>query len=145
MAGMGMSSAARDCHLVLFDDECPLCTFQMKTLTWLDWFGVLRFLPVSQAEARAAAPGIGREDLLEAIHGVARDGKIHRGARCIRFVGMRLPLLVPVALVLWVPGVIQVAEVVYRWISRNRLLLSRVCGCTGACAMMPERRREVGK
>jgi predicted DCC family thiol-disulfide oxidoreductase YuxK len=117
----------------------------MKTLTWLDWFGVLRFLPVSQAEARAAAPGIGREDLLEAIHCVARDGRIHRGARCIRFVGMRLPLLVPVALVLWVPGVIQVAEVVYRWISRNRLLLSRVFGCKGACAMMPERRREVGK
>lgn len=139
---VGMSSAARDCHLVLFDDECPLCTFQMKTLTWLDWFGVLRFLPVSQPEARAAAPGIGREDLLEAIHCVARDGKIHRGARCIRFVGMRLPLLVPVALVLWVPGVIQVAEVVYQWISRNRLLLSRVFGCKGACAIMPERKRE---
>ena len=142
VAEMGMSSAARDCHLVLFDDECPLCTFQMKTLTWLDWFGVLRFLPVSQPEARAAAPGIGREDLLEAIHCVARDGKIHRGARCIRFVGMRLPLLVPVALVLWVPGVIQVAEVVYRWISQNRLLLSRVFGCKGACAIMPARSRE---
>ena len=142
VAEVGMSSAARDCHLVLFDDECPLCTFQMKSLTWLDWFGVLRFLPVSQPEARAAAPGIGREDLLEAIHCVARDGKIHRGARCIRFVGMRLPLLVPVALVLWVPGVIQVAELVYRWISRNRHLLSRVFGCKGACAIMPARRRE---
>ena len=26
---------------------------------------------------------------------------------------MRLPLLVPVALFLWVPGVIQVAEIIY--------------------------------
>jgi hypothetical protein len=54
---------------------------------------------------------------------------------------MRLPLLIPVALFLWIPGVIQVAEVVYQWVSRNRLLLSRVFGCKGACAVLPARMR----
>jgi len=24
--------------IVLYDSDCPLCTFQMKLLTWLDWF-----------------------------------------------------------------------------------------------------------
>jgi predicted DCC family thiol-disulfide oxidoreductase YuxK len=121
-------SPSRRHHVVLFDDECPLCTFQMRTLTWLDWGGRLRFVPVSSPEAQQIAPQISRGDLLEAIHCVALDGTIHRGARCIRFVGMRLPLLFPVALFLW--------------ISRNRHLLSRLFGCREACAIMPARRRE---
>jgi len=52
-----------------------------------------------------------------------------------------MPLLVPLALVLWFPGVVWVAERIYQWISRNRHLLSKVFGCKDACAIMPARRR----
>ncbi len=133
-------SSAR-CHVVLYDDECPLCTFQMRLLTWLDWFGTLSLIPLSNPLAAQLAPHLTRADLQEAIHCLAKDGKIHRGARCIRFVGLRLPLLVPIALFLWIPGVIQVAEIIYQWISRNRLGLSRLFGCKGACAILPARQR----
>lgn len=126
-------------HVVLYDDGCPLCTFQMRLLTWLDWFHKLELVPIS--EPRGQASGISREKLLEAIHCIAADGRIYRGARCIRFVGMRLPLLFPVALVLWIPGVIWVAERIYSWVSRNRHLLSRIFGCKEACAILPERKR----
>src|SRR5205814_6608434 len=112
-------------HLVLYDDECPLCTFQMKLLTWLDWFNVLRLAPVSQVPPAELPLGLTRDGLLEAIHCIAPDGRVYRGARCLRFVGLRLPLLVPLALLLWAPGVIWVAEKVYGWVSRNRHLLSR--------------------
>lgn len=128
-------------HIVLYDGECPLCTFQMKVLTWLDWFHAVQLVPVADARAASIAPELTREDLLEAIHCVARDGQIHRGARCIRFVGMRMPLLLPVSLILWLPGVIWVAEKIYMWISRNRHLLSRIFGCKGACAILPARKR----
>lgn len=128
-------------HIVLYDSDCPLCTFQMKTLTWLDWCNVLRLVPIADVRAASMVPHLTREDLLEAIHCVATNGRIHRGARCIRFVGMRMPLLLPVALFLWLPGVIWIAEKIYMWISRNRHLLSRVFGCKGACAVMPERKR----
>lgn len=126
-------------HLVLYDDECSLCTFQMKVLTWLDWFKVVRLAPISSADAQRLAPQLTMEALREAIHCVTPEGGIHRGARCIRFVGMRMPLLVPVALVLWFPGVIYVAEWIYRIISRNRYVLSRIFGCQGACAILPDR------
>ena len=129
-------------HLVLYDDECPLCTFQMRLLTWLDWFNAIAPVPISDPRAQAVAPQLTREQLLEAIHCVTAEGEIHRGARCVRFLGMRLPLLVPVALFLWIPGVIQVAEVVYQWVSRNRHLLSRLFGCKEACAILPERHRK---
>lgn len=129
-------------NIVLYDDACPLCTFQMKLLTWLDWFHSVRLLPLSNPEAARIAPQLTREQLLEAIHCIDRNGRIHRGARCIRFVGMRMPLLVPLALVLWLPGVIWVAEKVYAWVSRNRYLLSRLFGCREACSVMPARKRE---
>ena len=129
-------------HIVLYDSDCPLCTFQMKLLTWLDWFHRLDLLPINSPEGQKAAPSLTREDLLEAIHCVTPSGRIYRGARCLRFVGMRLPLFVPMALILWLPGVIWIAEKVYMCISRNRLLLSKLFGCKGACAIMPERKRD---
>lgn len=132
-------------HIVLYDSDCPLCVFQMKMLTWLDWFHVLALVPLSDPRSQEIAPQITREDLLEAIHCVTPEGRVYRGARAIRFVGVRLPLLVPVALFLWIPGVIQLAEIVYRWVSKNRLLLSRVFGCKDACAIMPARKREQDK
>lgn len=132
-------------NIVLFDSDCPLCTFQMKSLTWLDWFHRVAFIPIADARSARVAPDLTREDLMEAIHCVTPEGEIHRGARAIRFLGWRLPLLVPVSLFLSLPGVIWVAERFYRWVSKNRLVLSRIFGCKGACALMPERPREPEK
>ena len=129
-------------HTVLYDSDCPLCTFQMKMITWLDWFNRVRLIPINEPEAQTLAPHLTRADLSEAIHCITADGKLHRGARALRFLGMRLPLFVPVALVLWFPGVIWIAEIVYMWVSRNRHVLSKLFGCKGACAIMPERKRE---
>jgi len=128
-------------NTVLYDDECPLCVFQMKMLTWLDWCDQVSLRPLSDPAAAALAPHLEREDLLEAIHCIARDGKIYRAARALRFVGMRMPLLVPMALILWIPGVIWVAERVYDFVSARRLFFSRIFGCKGACAILPERTR----
>ena len=129
-------------HTVLYDGECSLCTFQMKVITWLDWFNVVTLIPLADPRTAEIAPSLTPEQLHEAIHCVAKNGKIHRGARCIRFVGMRMPLAVPFALILWLPGVIYLAEIVYRWISRNRHLIGKLFGCKGACAVMPARRRD---
>jgi len=132
----------RSKHIILYDSDCPLCTFQMRMVTWLDWFNRVRLLPISEPEASGIAPHLTQEELREAIHCVTPEDKIHRGARCIRFLGMRMPLLIPVALFLWLPGVIWVAEKVYMWVSHNRHLLSKIFGCKGACAILPERKRD---
>ena len=132
-------------HSVLYDDGCPLCTFQMKVLTWLDWRNALALVPLSDSRAQEIAPQLTREDLLEAIHCVTPECRVYRGARAIRFLGLRLPLLVPVALFLWIPGVIGLAEIIYQWVSRNRLLFSRMFGCKDACAILPARKREQDK
>ncbi len=133
-------------HLVLYDDECPLCIFQMKLLTWLDWLNVAALVPLSSERAQEAVPpDLDRDALRAAMHVVTAQGRVHRGARCIRFLALRMPLLFPIALLLWVPGVIWVAEFVYNLVARNRLILSRLFGCKEACAIMPARRREQDK
>jgi len=134
-------TATRTTNVLLYDDHCPLCSFQMKLLTWLDWFNVVSMLPLSHGKAAEVAPDITREQLLEAIHCITPDGTVHRGARAIRFMGLRMPLLVPLALFLWLPGVIWVAERVYAFVSRNRLVLSRLFGCKEACSILPARQR----
>jgi predicted DCC family thiol-disulfide oxidoreductase YuxK len=127
--------------IVLFDDECSLCTFQSRLITWLDWFNTVSLLPISSPRVSEIAPRLTRTDLNEALHCVSPNGRVQRGARCIRHISLRMPLAFPIALLLWIPGVIYLAEIVYRWISRNRYILSRVFGCKDACAIMPARRR----
>jgi len=139
---MANEDNSKEIDVVLYDSDCPMCTFQMRFLTWLDWFNRIEFLPIKDQQAAAVAPDLTREDLMEAIHCVTPGGKIHRGARCIRYLGMRMPLLVPLSLFLWMPGVIWVAERIYMWISRNRQFLSRIFGCKGACVILPERNRD---
>ncbi len=131
---------SRSRHCVLYDSDCPLCTFQMRLLTWMDWFNKAELLPINDPRTTDLAPGISREDLHEAIHAVTSDGRIYRGARAFRFLGLRMPVLFPLGIFLWFPGVIWVAEKLYMWVSRNRYLLSRVFGCKGACAALPERK-----
>lgn len=128
--------------VVLYDGRCPLCTFQTKLLTWLDWCSVTRMVPFQHEAAQAYVAGVDPAELSAAIHVVGRDGRIRKSARALRYLGMRMPLLVPLALVAWLPGVIWVAEAVYALISRNRLQLSSIFGCQGACQIMPARQRD---
>ena len=128
-------------NIVLYDDQCSMCAFQMRVLTWLDWFNVTTLLPMSDPRAKGVAPGLTAEDLSAAMHCVTPEGRIYRGARCLRYVGMRMPVLMPLALMLWIPGLIWIAERVYAAVSRNRYILSRVFGCKEACAILPQRQR----
>lgn len=129
-------------NIVLYDDQCPMCTFQMRVLTWLDWFNITTLLPMSNPRVAEIAPNFTRAALQAEIHCVTPDGRTYRGARCIRYIGMRMPLLIPIALVLWIPGVIWVAEKIYARVSRNRYVLSKLFGCKEACAILPERKRK---
>ena len=110
-------------------------------LTWFDWLNVTTLVPMSDPRVKQIAPTLTPEDLSAAIHCLTKNGRIYRGARCFRYLGMRMPLLVPLALFLWIPGVIWVAEKIYAWVSRNRYVLSRVFGCKEPCAVLPQRAR----
>ncbi|MDA7950003.1 MAG: DUF393 domain-containing protein [Pirellulaceae bacterium] len=124
-------------HTVLYDEKCALCRFKIALLSWLDWFGCARLVPLSDPLAAKLAPNLTRQDLLAEIHCVSAEGDIYRGVYALRFLGMRIPLYVPLALFLWLPGVIGLASLVYRFVSRHRYLISRLFGCKTACQWVP--------
>lgn len=124
---------------ILYDSECAMCRSQMRLIARLDWCHRLSQMPATDPRALDVAAGLTRENLLEAIHCVTPDGRVHRGARCFRHLAMRLPLLVPLGLVLWFPGVIWVAEKIYRRVSRKRHGFSRWFGGKEQCAFAPTR------
>ena len=126
-------------HILLFDGDCPMCTFQSRLISWMDWLKKISLVPIKDPRAAEIAPQFTREDLLEAIHCITPEGTIYRGARAFRFLGLRIPLLIPMGLFLWFPGVIWVAEKVYAYIAKNRLFFSKIFGCKGACAILPEK------
>lgn len=126
--------------IVVYDDHCPMCTFQMRLLSWLDLGRRFDFMALSNPTVQALAPQLRREDLLQAMHVLTKAGPIHRGARAIRFIALRCVLLWPLAILLWIPGVIYLCEIFYRWVSRNRQVLSTVFGCKEACVVMPQRK-----
>ena len=105
---------------LLYDGSCAFCRAQMRWLKRLDWFGIIDFIPITEAGPLKLPPEYTREALLQAIHGVTGRGEIFSGAKAFRWVGLRVPLLVPIALLMWIPGVIGPAECIYRWIARNR-------------------------
>jgi len=129
----------RNRHILLYDGDCPMCIFQTRVISWLDWLNQVELVPLADPRAAEIAPEVTRADLLEKIHCVTPGGRIHKGARAFRFLGFRIPLMIPVALVLWVPGVIWVAERFYEYIAARRQFFSKFFGCQGACEILPEK------
>jgi predicted DCC family thiol-disulfide oxidoreductase YuxK len=113
-------------NIVLYDDECGFCASQTRLLRRLDWFNAFRFQGISDPHSLKLVPSAKREDLSAAIHCVTKDGKVFRAARCFRFIAMRIPALLPLGLLLWLPGAIRVAEKIYNRVARNRQFLSRL-------------------
>lgn len=114
----------RGVHRVIYDDGCAYCVRQMRRVQRLDWGRRFRAVPRSSPEA--AALGLAPSALATAIHCVTRDGRVLRGAACLRFVGLRLPLVAPLAALLWLPGALRLAGRVYEWISRRRHRLGAI-------------------
>lgn len=114
---------------VLYDGNCPMCIFQMTMLTWFDWFNQLEFNTIEEVHKIEEAKSICHDDLISSMHCVSKDGKIFKGARSIRHIILRIPLLFPFAIILWIPGIIYLAEFVYKIIAKNRLVISKFFGC----------------
>src|SRR5438046_7731599 len=92
-------------NIVLYDDQCPMCTFQMRALSWVDWFNVTTLLPMSDSRVEEVAPDLRQEDVSAAIHCVARNGRVCRGAGWLRYVGLVMDLFFRMALFVCVSAV----------------------------------------
>jgi predicted DCC family thiol-disulfide oxidoreductase YuxK len=121
---------------VLYDGLCPLCIKAVETLKRLDWLHRLRFLDARDpASLPAREPPLDPDRLVQEMHLLTPDGKhVYHGYAAFRWLAWRLPLLWPIAPLMYIPGVPQLGQRVYLWIARNRF---RLVPCHGGVCTLP--------
>jgi predicted DCC family thiol-disulfide oxidoreductase YuxK len=133
--------AAEAPALVLYDGLCRLCQKSVAVLKRLDWCKQLAFQDARDEERLPAmTPPLVPERLMEEMHVVTPDRRrAYPGFEAFRWMAWRLPLLLPFAPFLYLPGVPAIGTAVYRWVARNRFKL--VPCHDGQCELPPPSKR----
>lgn len=108
--------------VVLYDGMCPLCQRSVRSLKRLDWRKRLHFQDCRDtANWPPSAVPLTLKRLLEEMHIVTPDRKhALAGYKAFRWMAWRVPVLLPFAPFLYVPGVPWIGNKIYLWIARNR-------------------------
>ena len=127
----------RENWTIYYDGRCGLCVFLVRLLAWADFFRQLAW--VNFRDLERPPEGLTWEDLETAAYlqvsrtgpvGDMADGntfKMYRGFYAFRMIALRLPLLLPLAPVAWLPGMGWLGERAYAWVAANRHHISRRC------------------
>lgn len=110
-------------HALIYDGNCPFCRRGIQWLRRLDWLDCFECIPAASRRAVQVAPAISYETLMTAVHCITVEGRVIKAAAALRFAGLRVPLLAPLALICYLPGLSWLAEKAYRAIARRRYQL----------------------
>lgn len=100
----------------------------MSLVRRLDWFECFTLVSITQLLDPSLPESLRDKDLQSALHVLTADGRVFSGAQACRFIGLRLPLTALPALALFLPGMLPLTAMVYRWVSEHRQPLSRWLG-----------------
>lgn len=124
VAGLPTVDQCPGADVVIYDGRCRLCRTTSRMLTRLDGRCRLAFLPLDDPETADRFPDLSREELLKHVYLVSRRGRRFRGAEVIRYLARRLPLLWPLAPLLYLPGTMPLWQWLYHVVSKRRYWLS---------------------
>jgi predicted DCC family thiol-disulfide oxidoreductase YuxK len=103
---------------LIFDGDCRFCRGQVGAVKRLDSADRIDLVPYQAAELESY--GVSRKAAEQAMHLVAPSGAVWSGAAAARELFRLMPVLRPLAWLFRVPGVMFVAERMYRWVARRR-------------------------
>jgi predicted DCC family thiol-disulfide oxidoreductase YuxK len=109
-------------HHFFFDGSCGLCQRTVAVLRRLDvWKRIVFHDALNDwASIHAAFPALRQEDCLETMHVVTASGRIETGFDAYRAISWSVPLLWPVAPLLYVPGVPFAGRRIYASVAAGR-------------------------
>jgi predicted DCC family thiol-disulfide oxidoreductase YuxK len=125
--------------VLLFDGHCRFCTEQSRRLLRLARPGAIEARSFHDPGALEPFPGVTHDMCMEAMHLVAPDGRVFRGAEAAARALATRRWLAPFAFAYYLPIVRQASDAVYAAIAARRY---RIAGravergeCTDACAV----------
>src|SRR5262245_39739239 len=91
---------------VLYDGQCAFCTKSVALLQRLDWLHRLTYVNARDfEELPTRQPPLDSDRLLQEMHLLTPGGRcLYHGFRAFRWIAWRLPILWPLAPLLYLPG-----------------------------------------
>ena len=111
-------------YTFFYDRECPLCCQTQALLASLDWFKLIEFKPVQfLSDDDIAAMGSTRDEMLTDIGGKWKSNKtLCFGVETYCRVLLIIPVLLPLGILLNLPGIKGLARGVYGEVARRRMV-----------------------
>ena len=110
--------------MLIYDADCRLCNSLARWLSRADFLSRVIWTPYQSLNA--PPPGLSWVDLKRSAYLTVGSGRHCEGFYAFRMLTLRLPLLFPLAPILWFPGVSKIGSKAYMWVARNRY---RLFGC----------------
>jgi predicted DCC family thiol-disulfide oxidoreductase YuxK len=109
-------------HVLIYDGSCGLCQRTVALLRRLDVADRIEFLDAIDDWPRihGAFPSLSLDACLKTMHVVMAGGRVEAGFDACRALSWSLPLLWPIALLLYLPGVPAVGRRVYAEVAARR-------------------------
>lgn len=113
--------------VIIYDGDCPFCISQIKRIQNLDPNNLFEYMARQQAEAEERFPILKSVDFNQGMRLITSDGHTFSGADAVYQIARRLPLTRFIAWVYCIPGIKQIAQLIYAWIAFNRQRLGKTC------------------
>ena len=120
-----MANAELKSQVLIYDADCRICAILARWLSRADVLNQVDWTPYQSL--LAPPPELTWDDLKRSAYLVGGKNQHYEGFYAFRMLTVRLPLLAPLALIFWFPGVNVIGVAAYRWVARNRY---RFFGCT---------------
>ncbi|HVT42961.1 MAG TPA: DUF393 domain-containing protein [Thermoanaerobaculia bacterium] len=121
-------------YTVVYDGLCRICTRSVRLLRRWDRGNILEIVPSQTPGVQARFPWIPPSAYREALQLIGPRGATWQGAEAAEQLIRILPRGRWIAWIFRIPGVSSIADLIYRWIARNRYAL----GCGEHCEFRGE-------
>ncbi len=122
---------------LLLDGQCGFCQASVKRVLALDPFGYLN--PVdfhTVLNVAALHPDLSPQRCKSRMQLIEPGGRLTEGFFSVRRMSLRMPLLWPLAPLLWLPGIGWIGQHAYDWVAKRRYLFHHRPACaTNHCAV----------
>ena len=107
---------------VVYDGACGMCRRALAVLKALDWKNAIEPVDLRNwSEVSARFPQLDEQACIRDMHAIAHSGHTGAGFAAYQVIAWRLPLVTPLAWLMYLPGITHLGRRVYRHVADNRV------------------------